>query len=128
MLSRFTGPSAAALLLRLGLGAVLLIFGYGKIADTVSWLGFVPPWMIGLLPMDPVQFLRVVGVAEVLLGVLLVVGWRVRIVAAVVALHLLTILAAVARGDLAVRDFGLFMAAAALGVLGDTRNNTRVDD
>lgn len=113
-----TGPATTSLLLRLGLAAVLLTFGVGKFVDTVGWLAFIPPWMVPLVPIPLEVFMRVVGGVEVILGALLVIGWQVRVVAILVALHLAGVLIALGYNEIAVRDFGLFMAALALAALG----------
>lgn len=118
MALHFFGSGTTSLLLRLGLGIEFIIFGYGKLTDFVSWMGFVPPWMSPLLPMSVSMFLQTVGVVEVVLGMLLIFGLWVRVVAALSALHLLGVLMVLGYNDLAVRDFVSFMAALALTALG----------
>ncbi|MDO8599133.1 MAG: DoxX family protein [bacterium] len=118
MTLHFFGASTTSLLLRLGLGIEFVIFGYGKLTDLASWIGFVPPWMSPLLPMPVGIFLQVVGVAELVLGALLIAGLWVRVVAALSAFHLLGVLIALGYNDLAVRDFVSFMSALALTALG----------
>ena len=112
------GAGTTSLLLRLGLGIEFVIFGFGKLTDLPSWIGFVPPWMSPFLPISTAMFLQAVGVGELILGVLLIAGLWVRVIAALSALHLLGVLIALGYNDLAVRDFVSFMAALALFALG----------
>ncbi|MDO8622535.1 MAG: DoxX family membrane protein [bacterium] len=114
----FFGASTTSLLLRLGLGIEFVAFGYGKLIDLPSWIGYIPPWMSPLLPMSTSAFLQAVGVVELVLGVLLIVGLWTRVIAALAALHLLGVLVALGYNDLAVRDFVAFMSALALTALG----------
>lgn len=114
---RLTSPALAIRILRLGLGAVLLVFGVSKLADPVGWLGYLPPWLAGVLPIAPQQFFVGVGVLEAVLGALLVTGYALRVVALLAALYLLSVIVAVGANEIAVRDFGLLMALLALSVL-----------
>lgn len=111
-------PATASLLLRIGLAVEFLVFGYGKLADTASWIGFIPPWMSPLIPIAPEQFLHTIGVIEIVLGALLVLGLWTRVVAVLAVFHLLGVLVALGYNELAVRDFVSFTAAAALVALG----------
>lgn len=127
MALHFFGAGTTSLLLRLGLGIEFVIFGYGKLTDLASWMGFVPPWMSPLLPMPVGAFLQTVGVVELLLGVLLIIGFRVRVVATLATLHLLGVLITLGYNDLAVRDFVAFMAAIALTALGHASCQYSID-
>ncbi|MDP3770786.1 MAG: DoxX family membrane protein [bacterium] len=127
MTLHFFGASTTSLLLRLGLGIEFVIFGYGKLTDLASWIGFVPPWMSPLLPMSTSAFLQAVGVVELVLGVLLIVGLWTRVIAALAALHLLGVLIALGYNDLAVRDFVAFMSALALTALGHASCHYSID-
>ncbi len=127
MWSHFWTPATTSLLLRLGLGIEFVIFGYGKLTDLPSWIGYIPPWMSPLLPMPVGTFLLVIGAVELVLGVLLIVGLWVRVVAALSALHLLGVFVALGYNDLAVRDFVAFAAALALASLGPAGCHYSVD-
>lgn len=120
-------PATTSLLLRIGLGVEFVVFGYGKLTDVASWIGFIPPWMSPLLPMPVVTLLQVIGIIELALGVLLLAGLWVRVIAALSALHLLGVLVALGYNDLAVRDFVSFTAAAALAVLGPAGCHWSID-
>ncbi|MBI4450299.1 DoxX family protein [Candidatus Uhrbacteria bacterium] len=127
MWSHLRTPATTSLLLRIGLGVEFIIFGYGKLTDLASWIGFVPPWMSPLLPMPVGTFLQTVGVVELALGVLLIVGLWVRVIAVLSALHLLGVLIALGYNDLAVRDFVAFAAALALASLGPAGCHYSID-
>lgn len=111
-------PATTSLLLRLGLGVEFVLFGYGKLTDLPSWIGYIPPWVSPLIPMPVTTFLQAVGVVELVLGLLLIIGLWVRVVAILSALHLAGVLVALGYNDLAIRDFVSFMAALALASLG----------
>lgn len=120
-------PATTSLLLRLGLGIEFVLFGYGKLTDLTSWIGYIPPWMSPLIPMPVTTFLQVVGVVELVLGLLLIVGLWVRVVAILSALHLAGVLVALGYNDLAIRDFVSFMAALALASLGHASCHYSID-
>lgn len=111
------GPSAAAFLLRPALALPLLLFGHGKFADPLTWMGFIPPWMGSMLPISIDLFLKAIGTFEMIVGTLLLLGIWTRVAAVVTALHLAGVLVVVGWNDLAVRDFGLLLAALALAAL-----------
>jgi uncharacterized membrane protein YphA (DoxX/SURF4 family) len=127
MWSHLFTSATTSLLLRLGLGVEFVIFGYGKLTDLPSWLGYIPPWMSPLLPLPATTFLQVVGGVELVLGLLLIVGLWVRVIAMLAALHLLGVLVALGYNDLAVRDFVAFMAALALAALGPAGCHYSID-
>lgn len=120
-------PATTSLLLRLGLGIEFVLFGHGKLTNIASWIGYIPPWMSPLIPMPVTTFLQAVGVVELVLGVLLIVGLWVRVVAILSALHLAGVLVALGYNDLAVRDFVSFMAALALASLGHASCHYSID-
>ncbi|MFB6361336.1 MAG: DoxX family membrane protein [Halobacteriales archaeon] len=115
----------AGLVLRVGLGVVILLAGLHKLVAPSSWHAYLAPpitatWPTSLLPLDPtfVAF----GLSEVLFGGLLLADWHTPTVAVFTALSLLgvvvNLLLAVAVGepfvDVLVRDLGL--VALAIGV------------
>ncbi|ONI84719.1 hypothetical protein ALI22I_29860 [Saccharothrix sp. ALI-22-I] len=91
-----------AVLLRIALGVVFVWFGVLKVAGTSP----VHELIADTVPFLPASwFVPVVGVFEVLAGMALVVGVRVRLVAAVTALHLLgTFLVLLVQPGVAFRD------------------------
>ena len=122
-----TTPATASLLLRFGAALGFSLFGYGKLVDSVSWIGFIPPWVTPFLPMTAGQFLTAVGVGEIILAAFLAFGLWTRTAAALAAFHLLGVLVVLGYTDLAVRDFVSFTAALALATLGSVTCHWRID-
>lgn len=104
----------APFVLRIGIAIVLLWFGVNELMRPHVWTAYVPEIVAQYLPFSVYLFVIFNGVVEVILGFLLVVGYRIRIVSGLVTLHLLLIVLSVGYNDIGVRDFGLFMAALSL--------------
>ena len=111
-------PSEQAfLLLRTVFTVAPIAFGLDKFANVLTdWPNYLAPWVNDLVPGTAQQAMYAVGVVEILAGVavavlprygsLLVAAWLVGII-----VNLLTI---PDYYDVALRDFGLFVAALAL--------------
>ncbi len=108
-----------ALLLRLGIGLTLLYAAIQAFANPTSWVGFIPHWLGAII--DPQLFLKIHSFFELVLGIALVAGFRVRWAAMLAALDMLALLVFYGVDDLTFRDMGLLMAALALFVLVRTR-------
>ncbi len=108
-------------LLRLGLGAGLLVAGADKFANRLAtWSMYVSPLAERLLPVPEEAFLRAAGVLEMALGLAILLRWTRR--AAYLASAWLVAIAAnlAAAGtfwDLVLRDLELAIAAFALARL-----------
>jgi hypothetical protein len=114
------GAEEAFLLLRTVLTVAPIAFGLDKFAGLlVDWDTYLAPWVDDLVPGTAHQAMLVVGVIEVIAGVL--VGLRPDLGGYVVAAWLLGIIVnLVTMGDyydIALRDFGLLVAALALARL-----------
>ena len=112
----------AYLLLRVGFTAAPILFGLDKFFNwMVDWPDYLAPWMNDLVPGSGQDFMYFVGVVEIAAGIL--VALAPRIGAYVVAAWLGGIIVNLLTGDppayydIALRDFGLFLAALALGRL-----------
>lgn len=116
-----TEPAYGAfLLLRIGFAVLPIVFGLDKFANVLTnWEAYLAPWIVGLLPFSAYTAMLVVGVVEVVAGVL--VALKPRYGAYVVALWLagiiLNLLTYSGFYDVALRDFGLLLAALTLGRL-----------
>ena len=95
--------------LRVGLAIVMLWFGSQQLMDPDLWLSFLPSWTSSL-PISQTTFVLLNGWFEVAAGLLLLVGLYTRIMALLLALHLLGIVFSVGYTAIAVRDFGLTVA------------------
>ncbi|MGB4137275.1 MAG: hypothetical protein WA971_11975 [Microbacterium sp.] len=112
------GRRQAFLLLRTVFTIAPILFGLDKYVRvlTADWERYLAPWMVRLTPFDPHTIMLIVGVVEIVAG--LVVAFFPRLGGYVVALWLLGIIVSlVSVGgylDIALRDFGLLIAALAL--------------
>ena len=116
-----TEPAYGAfLLLRVGFTVLPIVFGLDKFANILTnWEAYLAPWMVDLLPVSAHTAMLVVGVVEVVAGVL--VALKPRYGAYVVALWLagivVNLLTYPGFYDVALRDVGLLLAALTLGRL-----------
>jgi hypothetical protein len=110
------------LLLRTGFTVAPILFGLDKFFNwTVDWPQYLAPWINDIVPGSAQDFMYFVGVVEIVAGLVvlaapwiggfLVAGWLGGIV-----VNLLTNNPP-EYYDIALRDFGLFLAALALGRL-----------
>lgn len=101
-------------IIRIGLALVLLWFGIDEIINPENWFGYVPAWIVSILPFSLKLFIISNGIFEILIGALLLIGFKTRIIAFISALHLLSITLSVGYNDIAIRDFGLTLMAVSL--------------
>lgn len=104
----------APFLVRIGLGLVLIWFGVDALINPGVWAALVPSWVLKILGMSANHFMFVNGIVEIILGILLLIGLYTRLVATITVLLFLGIIYSLGYGDLAVRDFGLLLAAFSL--------------
>ena len=102
-----------------------IAFGLDKFANVLTdWTTYLAPWINDIVPGNAEQAMYAVGVIEIVAGVLVAVAPRFG--AFVVAAWLLGIIVDLLTlgdfYDVALRDFGLFVAAAALGLLANARH------
>jgi hypothetical protein len=119
-----TGADEAYLLLRTVFTVAPIVFGLDKFAQLLSdWDFYLAPWINDLVPGSAHDAMMIVGVVEVVAGLL--VAMRPRIGGYVVALWLAGIIVdLVTLGDyydVALRDFGLLVGALALARLATDR-------
>lgn len=97
-----------------------IIAGIDKFFDAlVNWDKYLAPWIPHLLHLAPHTLMMIVGAIEIVAG--LIVAFKPRIGAYIVALWLvgiiINLLTIPGYFDIALRDFGLFLGALALGRL-----------
>lgn len=118
--SRSDPAYQAFLLLRTVFTVAPVLFGLDKFANLlVDWPPYLAPWIDGILPGTAQQAMYGVGVVEVVAGVVVAVAPRfggplVAVWLAGIIVNLLTIPGFY---DVALRDFGLLVAAVALARL-----------
>jgi len=121
------GNRLAFVLLRTVFTAAPILFGLDKFARVLTddWERYLAPWMNDLIPGDAHTAMMIVGVVEVLAGVvvaflprfggLLVAAWLAGIIVSLVSVG--------GYLDIALRDFGLLVAALALSALAFARRH-----
>ena len=109
-------------LLRIGFTVAPILFGIDKFFNwSVYWPSYLAPWINNIVPGNAQDFMHVVGVVEIVAGLL--VAFAPRIGAFVVAGWLFGIVVNLLTNnapqyyDIALRDFGLMLAALTLGRL-----------
>jgi hypothetical protein len=115
------GADRAFLLLRTVFTIAPIAFGLDKFAEvlTDNWEGYLAPWINDIVPGSAHDAMLIVGVIEIVAGLvvaivprfggLLVAGWLAGIIVSLVSLG--------EYYDIALRDFGLLVAALALALL-----------
>jgi uncharacterized membrane protein YphA (DoxX/SURF4 family) len=107
----------APLVARLTVSLVFLWFGLNQVFDTTNWLQWLPPWT-NSLPIAPATLVLLNGVAEIILGAALLMGFFVRPVAFLLALHLAFIAFIIGYNDVGVRDLGLSLLTLSVALHG----------
>ncbi len=109
----------APVVLRLGLAAVYVWFGFSQLSNPNMWTSLVPAWASGLLGMSTLTIVHLNGVFEIIAGGMLAFGFYVRLVSGLLFIHLLIIATHLGIGPVGVRDFGLSFATLALFLFGE---------
>jgi hypothetical protein len=106
--------------LRCGFTVLPIVFGLDKFTNVLTdWSKYLAPWIDGLVPGSAHQAMLAVGVIEIAAGVLVAVVPRIGglVVAAWLAGIIVNLLLLGNYFDVALRDFGLLLAALALARL-----------
>ncbi len=109
----------APVILRLGLAGVFLWFGTTQLLDQAMWTSLIPDWLVNLTGISAASFVVINSLFEVVFGVLLVLGVWTRVAAALLFLHLLTIIFDVRLTAIGVRDIGLAIATLSIAIYGN---------
>lgn len=122
--SQLSDPSYQAFfLLRTVFTVAPILFGLDKFTNLlVQWDTYLAPWINDLVPGTGVQAMHAVGIVEILAGLVVAIaprfgGWLVAAWLGGIILNLLTLSGYY---DVALRDFGLLVAAVALARLART--------
>lgn len=103
-------------ILRIGLAITFLWIGIFILKRPEAWAGYLQPWALSLLPIPIEQAMVGTAFLDIAIGVLLLFGSFVWLVALVGATHLITVLMVSGITDITVRDIGVLVAAMALVV------------
>ena len=104
----------APFMIRLGLGFVLIWFGIDAYLNPGVWSSLIPNWILSISHLSAFTFMYLNGALEIILGILLLIGLWTRLVASITILFLVGIIITLGYNDIAVRDFGLLLAAVSL--------------
>lgn len=104
--------------LRIGLSLVLLWFGLSQLTHPGDWVSWVPGYATALSHLSATVLVLGNGILETVLGVALLLGFWTRLVAFLLALHLLHLAITVGYNDIGVRDFGLAIAMLSVALHG----------
>ena len=107
-------PEWGVLILRLGLAALFLWFGFSQLLDGLNWVSWVPAWAVAILHIPPAMIVLLNGSFEVVAGSLLALNIWVRWAALLLALHLAVLVFDIGPNPIGVRDFAIMMATFAL--------------
>ena len=110
----------AFLLLRVGFTVLPIVFGVDKFTNIlVQWDHYLAPWVVGIVPTTAHQTMLIVGVIEIIAG--LTVALKPRYGSLLVAAWLggivINLFSYPGFYDIALRDFGLLLAALTLARL-----------
>ena len=123
--ARIEPAYGAYVMLRVGFVLIPVIFGLDKFSNILTnWEHYLAPWMVSISPFSPHTMMLIIGVVEICAGIS--VALKPRYAAYVVALWLAGIIINLVTYpgfyDVALRDFGLLVAALALARLAKTYN------
>ena len=110
----------AFLLLRIGFTVAPILFGADKFANVlVNWEKYLAPWIRHLSPLSATHTMHIVGVIEIVAGVAVAIKPRYAayLVAGWLAGIIVNLLSYSGYYDVALRDFGLMLAALTLARL-----------
>lgn len=107
-------------LLRIGFTVAPILFGVDKFANVmVNWESYLAPWIRELSPLSATHTMYVVGVVEIVAGIAVAIKPRYAayVVAAWLGGIIVDLLTYSGFYDIALRDFGLLLAALTLARL-----------
>jgi uncharacterized membrane protein YphA (DoxX/SURF4 family) len=114
------GSREAFMLLRTVFTVAPILFGLDKFAGLlVDWDKYLAPWINDIVPGSAHQAMLLVGVVEIAAGILVAIAprWGAYVVALWLAGIIVNLITLGDYYDVALRDFGLFVAALALARL-----------
>lgn len=115
-----TPADRARMMLRTLFTVAPILFGLDKFANVmVEWEQYLAPWINDIIPGDARDAMLLVGVIEIIAGIVVAVTprWGGLLVAVWLAGIIVNLLTMGEYYDIALRDFGLLVAALTLAVL-----------
>lgn len=102
-----------------GLGGMLLLAGLSKFVILTQWVGYTPGWAVAMLPVGASTLMHAASVAEVGMGLGIVIGWKRHVWSGLAAVWLFSITVMTGMAgfyDVAIRDLGLTVFAAVVAL------------
>lgn len=100
--------------LRVGIAITFIWIGLMIFQDPQGWSSFIQPWAANLMPIPIGQVMIVAAIADISIGLLLLVNFWIWIVSFVSALNIAAVLIVSGITGVTVRDVGLLAASVAL--------------
>jgi uncharacterized membrane protein YphA (DoxX/SURF4 family) len=113
-------------ILKFTFGLVPIVAGLDKFTNVLTtWTKYLAPQLVNMLPFSPETFMMIVGVIEIIAGILVLVKTEVGafVVAAWLALIAVTLIIGGQYFDVAVRDLVMAISAYCLGRLSRVRSD-----
>lgn len=123
MITKISKQKMGIHLLRLGLAGVFLWFGFSQLFNSLVWVNTVPEWAVNFFHLPPAMIVMGNGIFEIILGSLLAMGFFVRVIAIIFAIHLIPIAFSFGLTATGVRDFGLIIACLSLALMSFKEEN-----
>jgi uncharacterized membrane protein YphA (DoxX/SURF4 family) len=96
--------------LRLGMAAVVLWFSLSQFTNAGQWTAYIPDSIVLITGLSALTLVYMNAIFELVFGLMLLFGWKTRLAALLLSLHLFDIMYVVGYGQIGVRDFGLAVA------------------
>lgn len=109
----------APLVVRVGIGLVLLWFSTTQLLDPKPWSSIIPAYATGLTGLSAITIVQLNAVFELVLSIALIAGVYTRIAGLLTTLHISQITLMLGYNAIGVRDFGLAMASLSIFLRGD---------
>ncbi len=117
--------SLEQLLLRCGVAFAFIYPAVSAVFDPFSWIGYFPQFMLGIVP-DAV-LLHAFGFSEILIGIWILLGWRILIPSLLASLYLtLIVILNFNQMDVIFRDISILFMSLALVVIALRKENRGV--
>ena len=119
-MKKFTSfiESSAPIVLRIGMSIVILWFSTQQFLHADVWTAYVPDSAVAFAHVSATTLVYFNAVFELIFGLALLFGYKTRIIALLLALHLFDIMYVVGYGEIGVRDFGLAIATLVVSMNG----------
>jgi uncharacterized membrane protein YphA (DoxX/SURF4 family) len=111
--------NSGLVLLRVGLALVFLWFGAEQLLHPNDWISYIPEFLNNFF-LPPVKLVMINGLFEVVASILLILNIHTRIVALLLAIHMIGIAISIGINPIGVRDLGLSVATLSLSLISRT--------